>query len=76
MGSLLHSIAQLPFVIGVARSLDLLGVLNQPNPYRRFANPAEADAAAAARDWQIVGEDLTIGLRQFEEEAGLAHGSA
>ena len=47
------------YISGVARLLDLFGVLDD---YNVSATPELADARALFADWRTVGEDLAKGL--------------
>lgn len=57
--------AQPSFVSGMARTLDLFGVLDE---YNYSSNPSEADAKAMASDWLIVGQDILDVIEQHPEE--------
>jgi hypothetical protein len=56
--------AQPSFASGAARSLDLWG---QFDDYNISATPEEADAAAIASDWIIVGQDLCDAMKRSSE---------
>jgi hypothetical protein len=53
--------AQPSFASGAARVLDLWGQLDG---YNISSTPEEADAAALAADWIIVGQDLCNAIGQ------------
>lgn len=70
MGSALRALGRLPFVVGMARSLDLFGAFNEPHPYEGHRNGAEADAAALRSDWEAIGGDMNAATKQITQEAG------
>jgi hypothetical protein len=47
------------FLEGVARVLDLGSTLERR---RKYATPEEADWAAIASDWRVVGDDLRAAI--------------
>ena len=49
------------FGSGVARALDLYGTFDA---YNSSASETEADMAAIANDWLVVGKDLTDAIEQ------------
>ena len=61
--------AQPSFGSGAARTLDLWGTFDD---YNRSETPAEADAAAIAADWYVVGQDLSDAIVQYESERDVA----
>ena len=52
---------------GVARTLDIGGVLSGP----RVMPPARRDGEILASDWEAVGADMRAALGQFAEQEGL-----
>jgi hypothetical protein len=63
MGHMLRALARSPFVTGLARSVDLLGALNQPMPYDARNSPQQ-DQRAIADDWRAVGRDIGAAVDQ------------
>jgi hypothetical protein len=61
--------AQPSFASGAARVLDLWGRFDE---YNISATPEEADAAAIASDWIIVGQDIGDAVKQNESEQDAA----
>lgn len=57
--------AQPSFVSGMASSLDLWGVLTD---YNTSSTPEEADAAALAADWCVVGQDIFDAMQLVSSE--------
>lgn len=57
--------AQPSFASGAARVLDLWGQFDE---YNISATPQEADAAALAADWLVVGQDICDAIKQTETE--------
>ena len=58
--------AQPSFTSGAARVLDLWGRFDE---YNISATPEEADTAAIASDWIIVGQDLCDAVKQRSSES-------
>jgi hypothetical protein len=61
--------AQPSFLSGVARDIDLWGVLDD---YNISATTLEADEKAIAADWIIVGQDISDAMEQSESELKVA----
>ena len=61
--------AQPSFASGVARLLDLMG---QFDDYNSSETPEDADAAAIAVDWRIVGQHITDALHQQQDSKDAA----
>ena len=55
------------FLKGVARSIDLFGLLDEYN-YSETEN--EADVKSLKRDWDIIGKDLWSAVKEYESETG------
>ncbi|MFZ0912950.1 MAG: hypothetical protein WBQ76_16505 [Candidatus Korobacteraceae bacterium] len=53
--------AQPSFASGAARVLDLWGRFDE---YNISETPAEADSAALAADWMVVGQDICDAIEQ------------
>ena len=60
--------AQPSFRSGAARTLDLWGQFDE---YNHSETEAEADAAAIASDWLMVGQNISDAVKQFEDELHL-----
>ena len=58
--------AQPSFASGAARILDLWGQFDE---YNISATAEEADAAAIASDWIIVGQDICDAIKQHSSES-------
>lgn len=56
------------FVRGVARAVDIGGVLSR-SAYALSDTPEEADARALESDWERVGKDLGDALRRLGDSA-------
>ena len=54
------------FLEGAARIFDFGGTLNEYN-YNKYSTGAEADAAAIASDWAVIGQDMYEAIGMFEE---------
>jgi hypothetical protein len=54
------------FLEGMARTIDLFGLLSRQ--YNRSRTPEQADARAIKSDWLAVGEDFWRAIEQFEDE--------
>lgn len=65
MTAALKSFARLPFIIGIARSMDLLGVFNQPMPYSHLEDGLQADDEAFDNDWKAIGEDFRTAAEEL-----------
>ncbi len=57
------------FLRGIARVADLYGAMNQSDTYNTQEFP---DYEAIKRDWEVIGLDLYGGIKQYQEESGLA----
>jgi len=57
--------AQPSFVEGIARLMDMMGMLNE---YNYSNTPTEADYRATWSDWVMVREDIMHALVQFKKE--------
>ena len=53
------------FIRGVARTLDIGGTLNV---YNRSVDGDEADRRALQADWNTIGQDMWVGVKQVEQE--------
>lgn len=53
------------FLEGIARLMDFG---NSPNEYKSYSSGAEADYAAIARDWAMIGLDFRNAIAEFEAE--------
>jgi hypothetical protein len=61
--------AQPSFLEGVGRLVDAAGLLEG---YSYSPTPGEADTAAIASDWCVVGEDLRFAILDFARRQGIA----
>lgn len=55
------------WLAGVARCLDLAGTFAR-HSYRDCGTPAQADFAAIAADWQVVGQDIASAIGCYAAE--------
>lgn len=55
------------WLLAATRVLDLTGAFNEPMPYSRSRTTANTDAAAIAKDWQAVGDDLRTGFVKAQQ---------
>lgn len=53
------------FLEGIARLMDFGNSLNE---YKSYPSGVEADHAAIARDWAMIGLDFRNAIAEFEEE--------
>lgn len=53
------------FLQGMARTIDLFGVLNRYNQYNTTLHP---DYEALKRDWEVIGLDLYDSIEAFRKE--------
>ncbi len=53
------------FLSGVARLFDFWGLYDA---YNTSPDPETADARAIGADWRMVGADMRIAIRRYEEE--------
>ena len=53
------------FLEGIARLMDFGNTLNE---YKSYPSGVEADHAAIARDWAMIGLDFRNAIAGFEEE--------
>ena len=51
------------FISGAARVLDLYGVYDA---YNSSSTEYEADFKAILSDWMVVGQDILVAMKQFE----------
>jgi hypothetical protein len=68
MGKILKSdflFARPSFMSGVGRTVDLFGTFDG---YNRSNTPKEADTAALASDWGMVGQDIYAAMDDLEDE--------
>lgn len=61
--------AQPTFASGMARSLDLWGILDD---YNVSDTPTDADEKAIAADWLVVGQDISDAIEQNEQDLKVA----
>jgi hypothetical protein len=64
MGNSDFLFARPSFAEGMARILDLYGIMHE---YNKSKTPEEADAWALYKDFKAVGIDLTEAMQKFEQ---------
>jgi hypothetical protein len=67
MGAALRALVRHPFLLGIARSVDVVGALNEQSPYRRSDGPLHSDAASIGHDWAVVGNHIAVATAEAAE---------
>ena len=65
MGYSDYLFAQPGFMEGLARMMDVTGVLNQ---YNQMSTPEQADALATWSDWMAVGAEISSAASQMNSQ--------